>query len=115
MICLDDTPAAVPPVLHKDHPPTKDESTAVADKGHKHKKKRKHHHIEDNEPSNYYTHKRPAKSSTVAAPAKAVSWLAPNLRVRIISKDYCKGVYYNQKVSTVYVELLASQIFHKSL
>ena len=99
MICLEDTVAAAP-VLHKDHPPTKDESMVVADKGHKHKKKRKHHHIEEKEPSSYYTHKRASKLSAAAtAPTRTVSWLAPNLRVRIISKDYCKGVYYNQKVS----------------
>lgn len=99
MICLEDTTAPQHP-LHKDDPPASNEKTVVADKGHKHKKKRKHHNIEDKEPGHSsHTHKKHASKLPAASSATIVSWLTPNLRVRIISKDYCKGIYYNQKVS----------------
>ena len=106
MICVEDTIAAVP-VSHKDDAPTRDEETAVTHKGHKHKKKRKHHHIDDDEPSyTYPAHKKHASKlpPTSSTPTRAVSWLAPNLRVSIISKDYRKGLYYNHKVSISYSE-----------
>lgn len=91
VICVEDT-------VHNSGPPANcDERTITAVKSHKHKKKRKHHQIEDNQqPSHdHHIHKKHASRPTAAV----VSWLAPNLRVRIISKDYCKGLYYNQKVS----------------
>ena len=102
MICVEDTIAPSKP-LHKDDPPASHKGMIMVDKGYKHKKKRKHRHIEDNEPSHtYQTHKKHASQlpppSTAAT--SVVSWLAPNLRVRCISKEYCKGRYYNQKVGS---------------
>ena len=88
VICVEDSIAPILPLhpLIRDDGPATGEST-VAAKGHKHKKKRRRDPMEDS----YYLHKLP--------PPVTVSWLSPNLRVRIISKDYCKGQYYNHKVS----------------
>lgn len=90
---MEDTAVPVQPLCKNDTPlSSKDEGTIVAEKTHKHKKKRKRHYEDAERSHDYHVHKKHAKLSRV-------SWLAPNLRVRIISKDYCKGKYYNEKVS----------------
>jgi len=98
VICVEDTIASVQIPPHEGDPLVCDERISVTDKSHKHKKKRKHHQMEDSKfNDNYHKHKKHTPKPPTAT--IAVSWLAPNLRVRIISKDYCKGIYYNQKVS----------------
>ena len=94
VICLEDS---LLPQISDDQPAAVERTVAI-EKGHKHKKKRHKDHTE----GSHHSHKKHASSKLPppAAPVN-VSWLCPNLRVRIISKNYCRGRYYNHKVCTV--------------
>jgi len=100
VICVDDVTqdnsTIGQSVLILDQPPNpthdKRSNYAVKDisKSHKHKK-RKYRQIEETDTSEH-AHKKYHTSKHVHY------WLSPNLRVRIISKDYHNGVHYNKKV-----------------
>ncbi|XP_065912450.1 G-patch domain and KOW motifs-containing protein-like isoform X2 [Dysidea avara] len=110
VICMDDVTQDTSTISHSvptlDQPsnPIHDESSkyTVKDttKSHKHKK-RKHHQIEETDSSGH-AHKKHHTSRHTNY------WLAPNLRVRIISKDYHNGVHYNKKVNIIDVSSLDS-------
>lgn len=92
-------------MISDDQPVAIERTVAIA-KCHKHKKKRHRDHTEDT----HHSHKKHASSKLPPA-TNAVSWLCPNLRVRIISKDYCRGRYYNHKVCTVCPAYIVKFVF----
>jgi len=77
------------PTLDQPSNPTPDDASkhVVKDTIKSHKQKKRKHHEETD--SGALTHKKRHTSKY---------WLIPHIRVRIISKDYCDGAYYNQKV-----------------
>ena len=81
VICVEHSPPALRTHTSSDHG-----TKRTVERDYKQKKKCR---TEDRATSDYHSHKSGPPAS---------SWLAPNLRVRIISKDYCKGAYYNNKV-----------------
>ena len=92
VICLEHSPVHVPALRNHTSSDRGTKRTVTSERDYEQKKKhRTKDRAKDRATSNYHSHKSGPPASC---------WLAPNLRVRIISKDYCEGAYYNNKVSS---------------
>ncbi|EDO48178.1 predicted protein [Nematostella vectensis] len=76
------------------------ESSKDRDNSHRSTKRRKEENTHEKS-SGSYKQKSKHDKSEVNGEKKKKCWLHPELRVRIISKDYKKGRYYNTKVKVV--------------